>query len=252
MPGGLDQQAAGVAVAGLGDPALGSRRTRRVFGGHQPEVGADRTSNKAIPVAAFAGQPESGQRRDPAQTSQPGHHRVNTELAAISAMLYRGGYGGPPQTPWHPALRRRPAADPAWGRCATASTVRACRSTPFRRSTQFLGVEAVSRRDAGQTLGPRAHPREPAPGLGPLPVPCWGIVTSAISPKCNTRARCRASRVSVLTRSPVGRCSFEGAASTQVTPFVSRHRANPNPVGPASYMTATGPGSDRIHSKIPW
>jgi hypothetical protein len=33
-------------------------------------------------------------------------------------------------------------------------------------------------------------------------------------------------------------------------PLLIKNRANPNPVGPASYVTATGPGNNRIHDSI--
>jgi hypothetical protein len=39
---------------------------------------------------------------------------------------------------------------------------------------------------------------------------------------------------SVLTRSPRGRCSFDGAATWQSMPSPVRNRASPKPVGPAS------------------
>src|SRR5213080_3024008 len=60
---------------------------------------------------------------------------------------------------------------------------------------------------------------------------------------CSSRASRRASRRSVLTRSPGGRCSFDGATTSHLTPADPNARANPNPVGPASYATATGPGN---------
>jgi hypothetical protein len=75
MPGRFDEQSAGVAVAGLGDPTLGAGRPRGVLGGHQPEVGADRAAGQPVPVADLGGQRERGQRRDSAQAPQPPHHR---------------------------------------------------------------------------------------------------------------------------------------------------------------------------------
>jgi len=33
----------------------------------------------------------------------------------------------------------------------------------------------------------------------------------------------------------------------RVSGAATKNRANPNPVGPASYVTATGPGNDRTH-----
>jgi hypothetical protein len=53
-----------------------------------------------------------------------------------------------------------------------------------------------------------------------------------------------------LTRPPDGRCSFEGAATWHSSPCPIRCRARPNPVGPVSYVTATGPGSDLIHEGV--
>ena len=43
-----------------------------------------------------------------------------------------------------------------------------------------------------------------------------------------------ASLASVLTRSPAGFCSFDGAATSQRIPAAVRCRYSPNPVGPAS------------------
>ena len=64
---------------------------------------------------------------------------------------------------------------------------------------------------------------------------------------CSRRANRRASRRSVFTRSPGGRSSFDGATTSHRTPAAANARANPNPVGPASYVTATGPGSLATH-----
>ena len=76
MPRGFDQQSAGMAVAGVGDPAPGADDgARGVLGGHQPKVGADGPAGPAAPVPDLGGQPERGQRRDPAQAPQPGHYR---------------------------------------------------------------------------------------------------------------------------------------------------------------------------------
>ena len=67
VPGGLNQQPAGVAVACLGDRALGSCLSRGMLGRDQPEVGANALAREAVPVADFHGQAEAGQRGDPAQ-----------------------------------------------------------------------------------------------------------------------------------------------------------------------------------------
>ncbi len=44
MPGGLDQQPAGMGIAGLGHSTLGAGGPRGGLGGHQPQVGADRAA----------------------------------------------------------------------------------------------------------------------------------------------------------------------------------------------------------------
>ncbi len=74
-----------------------------------------------------------------------------------------------------------------------------------------------------------------------------GTVTDVTPSNRSSRARCIASRASVLTRSPEGRCSFEGAATSHRIPWAAKARANPNPVGPASYATAAGPGRACTH-----
>ncbi len=45
-----------------------------------------------------------------------------------------------------------------------------------------------------------------------------GTVTDVTSSNRSNRARCIASRASVLTRSPDGRCSFEGVATSHRIP----------------------------------
>ena len=74
MPRGFDQQLAGMAVAGVGGPALGANGARGALGGHQPTVGANGPAGPAAPVPDFGGQPERGQRRDPAPAPEPGEN----------------------------------------------------------------------------------------------------------------------------------------------------------------------------------
>ena len=64
-----------MAVAGLGDPALGAGRSRGVLGGHQAQIGADRPAAQSFPIPDLGSQPERRQRRDPAQAAQPTHYR---------------------------------------------------------------------------------------------------------------------------------------------------------------------------------
>ena len=87
VPRRLDQQPAGVAVPGLGDPALGAFVAAGVLGGHQPEVGADARAAQAVPVADLDREGEPGQGGDPAQAAQPsGDVGVNSLSAAIAAI----------------------------------------------------------------------------------------------------------------------------------------------------------------------
>jgi len=84
VPRRLDQQPTDVAVAGLGDPALGDA-PEECSDGTRPHVGADAGAGEPVPVAYLDGEGERGQSRDPAQARQPLHHWC--ELAA-------GGHGG--------------------------------------------------------------------------------------------------------------------------------------------------------------
>ena len=77
-----------------------------------------------------------------------------------------------------------------------------------------------------------------------------GTVTAVRSSIRSSRASSNASRPSVLTRSPGARRIFDGAATSHRNPAAVRSRASPNPVGPASYVTATGPGSSASHAMI--
>jgi hypothetical protein len=70
-----------------------------------------------------------------------------------------------------------------------------------------------------------------------------GTVPAVISSGRSNLARCAASRASVLTRSPAGRCSFEGAATTHSIPLrESGTRGEPirTPVSLAKLQTALG------------
>src|SRR5664280_89753 len=75
VPSSLDQQPAGVGVAGLGDRALGTGLTRGGLGRYQAHIGPDTGAGQSVPVADLDGQPERGQRGDPAQTAQTVYHR---------------------------------------------------------------------------------------------------------------------------------------------------------------------------------
>src|ERR1700758_2501090 len=64
-----------MAVAGLGDPTLGTSRSRGVLGRYQPQVGADRPAREPAPVADLGGQPERRQRRNATHATEPSHYR---------------------------------------------------------------------------------------------------------------------------------------------------------------------------------
>src|SRR5659263_611694 len=70
LPGGLDQQAAHMRVAGLGDRALATRGARGALGGGQAEEGGQAAPTEALPVADLDGERESRERRDAAQAGE--------------------------------------------------------------------------------------------------------------------------------------------------------------------------------------
>ena len=131
------------------------------------------------------------------------------------------------------------------------------------------GAEALLTQPAVVRLGPRLAAavddpvpqqqfRHPMPGphqILPRRLPSPDQITGGLlgqardphraqpRPTATTCARCSASRASVFTRSPAGRCNFDDAATSHRTPAAVNARANPNPVGPDSYTTAHGPGS---------
>src|SRR6476619_7085926 len=67
-----------------------------------------------------------------------------------------------------------------------------------------------------------------------------GMATATISPRCSSRAKCRASRASVLTRSPEGRCTLDPridqvtsqtkAGRARLIDHHCRRRQRPDPV----------------------
>ena len=148
------------------------------LGGHQPEVGADRAAGQPVPVADLDRQPERGQRGDPAQAAQPGHHR---------GVVAAGGHLGDRHVEPVPAGRGgqhrvvgdvergpqpRPCRTPTRG-AGRAATGRAHRSTPCRRSRRSPGAAAVSTADAAPTSDPRGRPRGRGPDPAPPPAPRW-------------------------------------------------------------------------------
>ena len=228
VPGGLDQQPAGVGVAGLGDraldPGLAPEECSR---GHQPDEGADGGAGEPVPVADLDRQREPGQRRDPAQAAQPAHDRG--ELAVGGHRRDRGvepvPAGGGGQRRRRSRSRRSPGSPAGRRTAAGAATRRGRRSRPSRRSRRCPGAAAASTAGAGPASDHRGSPPGPGPGPGPPPARRWAPRTAVISSSRSSRARCTASRASVLTRSPRA-----GAASTAPPPRTgSRPRSAPGP-----------------------
>ncbi len=136
VPGGFDQQAAGVGVAGLGDRALHPGRAGGVLGRDQADERADAVAGEAVPVADLDGRARTRSaceipRRQPSRRTTG----VNSLSPAISAIAVssrspaRGHaqHGCRSRTRTPAALRRRRSA-------AGAASGRARRSRPARRS----------------------------------------------------------------------------------------------------------------------
>ena len=87
---------------------------------------------------------------------------------------------------------------------------------------------------AGPQSGRRGHRRASAPGHGPPPGNGWGPAPRRYR-RCAPGGPAGSRTVrSVLTRSPLGRSSLEGAATWQAIPSSARALASSKPVGPAS------------------
>jgi hypothetical protein len=130
--------------------------------------------------------------------------------------------------------RRRPVA-PRSVRSAATATTRRVRRSRHSGPRPGRGAAAVSTAGAEPAASnPRGCLRGRGPGLGRPPRPRWAPAPRGNSPIRNSRASRSASRRSVLTLSPGGRSSFDGATTTHLIPASSRALASPNPVGPAS------------------
>ena len=231
MPGRLDQQPSGVAVAGVGDPALAGSAAAGLLAGHQAQPGPT-----VAPV-------KRASRRSPRQPK------------LVSTATHPASPAGPP-----------PAPRPAWGQLTDAPLARQHRHRPQQRRPQARLVHRSP--DAGQPPGcawsrrqltrPALAQRQLRPPLpGPqqsgtgglagsdqsssrLPSAWVGTRTLGSPPRWGNRASRWASRRSVLTRPPGGRSSLDGATTTQPTPAAWSARASPNPVGPASRRPRPG------------
>jgi hypothetical protein len=106
---------------------------------------------------------------------------------------------------------------------ASRSIVELPRSMPSRRRRRSLAAKAVSTPGAAPTSDHRARLRGHGPDPGRLPAPRRGPSPPRSPPGAGNRATCRA-RISVFTRSPEGRCNFDG---TRHHTFDARRRQGP-------------------------
>ena len=175
MPGRLDQQPSGVAVAGVGDPALAGSAAAGLLAGHQAQPGptvapVKRASRRSPPPA------EAGQHCDPPR--QPGRattgaqagvgptHRCasrRSRRASTAIGLSNGdpGQAGPPLARRWPATGVRlvqAAADQTSPGPAAASTAAA--GPPAERHGRLGGL-GPELQPPPLGLGRHPHPREP-------------------------------------------------------------------------------------------
>ncbi len=239
VPGGFDEQPAGVTVAGLGDRPLDA--------GLLPEeysVGVRPTNAPMVlpvnrcqsPISTASANPVRV--LTPAQASQPAHERG--ELA-VGGHLFDGvrqaGHGGPsPSTP--PRSRRRTPS----GSSDRSAADRLLTQPHVVHTGPGLPAVVDDARGAAAACDSRCRARIRSPRQSSrartrsraASCSTVGIDTAVISSSRSSRARCIASRASVLTRSPLGRCSLLGAATSHRIPAAVSARYRPKPVGPAS------------------
>lgn len=142
-----------------------------------------------------------------------------------------------------PPCRRRHRRPPAhWAPCRSRG--RGGHAAARRRGSGFRAPGAViddpaaqqhlGQAVAGPQSGRRGHRRASAPGHGPPPGNGWGPAPRRYR-RCALGGPAGSRTVrSVLTRSPLGRSSLEGAATWQAIPSSARALASSKPVGPAS------------------
>src|SRR2546421_195254 len=233
MPGGLDQQAAGVGVTGLGDRTLAAAGAARGLAGDQAEVGADAGAGEPVPVADLHGQPEPGQGGDPAHRAQPGHDRRPLRRGGgrgdrLVEALAAGGHrphpaasgvgrrpaarqpdrvGGEPPAPLprpspRPAATARPSPTPVGpASSATAPGRGSCAPQPSTTSlaatSRWLNTCPVAQSTASATTD-RAWTSSPAVvrsvHIRCLLPPCGTTTSARARPPCVTRAHVPAGR----------------------------------------------------------
>lgn len=186
--------------------------------GTRPHVGADDGAGEPVPVAYLDGEGERGQSRDPAQARQPLHHwcelaagghRGDLLVEAVTAS--RGQHDG-----LVCVLERCLGADHvevlAQQPCVVRDRPRlAARVDDPRRSSNF----DRRCRERIRSVRPASRTRNRSRAASSDSV---GTRTETTSSRRGSRAKCGASRTSVLTRSPAWRCSFEDAITSQRSP----------------------------------
>ena len=223
-----------MAVTGLGDRALGARRARGVLGGNQAQVGAD-----AAPVNRCQS-PISTANANAVSTETPRRHAsrrttgVNSQSAAI-AVIFSSSRSRRPvasttasyassNAAWVPTRSNRwRTSHPS---CATVHAFPPEYTIPCRSSSLDNRCRARIR---SARAASRARTRSRAASCDSL-----GTPTETTSSRRSSRARCNASRASVFTRAPAGRCNFEGATTSHLTPSAVNARHKPGTESPRS------------------
>ena len=153
VPGGLDQQPAGVGRAGLGDRALASwtRRTGRATGVSPSHADELARRAEALPVAAeLEMQRQRSQRVDAAEARAAARRSAT---AARPGRAARAARRAPPCA--RSARRRRPAGRRTRARSARCSKLLARRASAGASRFQVvaLGIDAAVRSAAASTRG---------------------------------------------------------------------------------------------------
>ena len=228
-PGRLDQHAARLGVAGLGDRTPSQPVAARLLARPQPEIRHHRRRRGEAPrIADLRHQDHRGHRVDPVQRLQRRHRR--RQVPVLRRRQHRRGQQLDPLLVVADRLDRVlldqfAAPDPrSAGRPATPSA--AASNAPCPHST---GRAPAAARSAAGAPDLRALTAARRPRTRPRTASCrWsGTQTGTTSPARSDTASSRASDLSFFTRSPGARDSFDGAATRQRWPKPSSSRYTP-------------------------
>jgi hypothetical protein len=220
VPGGLDEQAAGVPVAGAGDVAAVALVAGGVLARHGPEVGGQLARvAEPVPVADLGQQPERGAVGDAAERAESAH-RVGPRLAA----------GDPRKLAVDRASRAsrlarcaRACSSAHWAsgcstRCARTHAICRCvRAFSPSRATRPCLSSCLATRWRAAVRARRTSSRQRTKSRSPS---CSGDggATNRSSPARYRRTSFLASRRSVLTRSPARTGTSDGATTSHAIP----------------------------------